>query len=122
MNNIRPLTKGGNMVKETLKYENTAKIGDTIKAYDFARYGEKESYIQGIVVEKGMCDDKYYACYKIKLTKRLVAGKDRTQSTIDAGADVWYVPFETCDDTREFRNPELQKKVLTRVVKIKEAA
>ena len=118
---MRTTTKG-NIMTKTLKYENTANIGDTIKAYDFARYGEKDTYIQGIVVDKGQCDDKYYACYKIKLTKRLVAGKDRTQSTIDAGADVWYVPFETCMDTREFTNPKLQEKVLTRVIKVKEAA
>jgi len=115
-------TMKGNITMETLKYENIANIGDTIKAYDFARYGEKETYIQGIVVEKGMCDDKYYACYKIKLTKRLVGGEDVTQKTIDAGADVWYVPFETSDDDREFSNPKLQEKVLPRVTKIKEAA
>jgi len=52
----------------------------------------------------------------------LVGGEDRTQSTIDAGADVWYVPFETSDDDIEFSNPKLQEKVLPRVTKIKEAA
>ena len=107
------------MVKETLKYENTANIGDTIRGYDFARLGYNDSYIEGTVVDKGQCDDKYYACYKIKLTKRLVGGKDRTQSTIDAGADVWYVPFETNDDTW---NVSTDTKKIKRVTKVKEAA
>ena len=119
---MRTITMKGNTMTKTLKYENTANIGDTIKAYDFARYGEKESYIQGIVVDKGQCDDKYYVCYKIKLTKRLVGGDDVTQKTIDAGADVWYVPFETSDDDREFSDAKLQEKVLPRVTKVKEAA
>jgi len=119
---MRTITMKGNTMTKTLKYENTANIGDTIRGYDFARLGYNDSYIEGLVVDKGQCDDKYYACYKIKLTKRLVGGKDRTQSTIDAGADIWYVPFETSDDDREFSNPKLQEKVLPRVTKVKEAA
>lgn len=111
-------TTKGNITMKTLKYENTANIGDTIRGYDFARLGYNDSYIEGTVVEKGMCDDKYYACYKIKLTKRLVGGKDRTQSTIDAGADIWYVPFQTNDD--EWNPSDIQ--TVERVIKVKEAA
>jgi len=102
-----------------MMFENVADLGDKIRAYDFAQFGEKASFIEGTVVDKGSCDDKYYACYKIKLTKRLVAGKDVTTKTISAGADVWYVPFETNDDEDEKkRYPEK----ITRVMKVKEAA
>jgi len=116
---MRTITMKGNTMTKTLKYENTANIGDTIRGYDFARLGYNDSYIEGLVVDKGQCDDKYYACYKIKLTKRLVSGEDRTQSTIDAGADIWYVPFETNDDTW---NVSTDIKKIERVTKVKEAA
>ena len=53
-----------------MMFENVANLGDKIRAYDFAQFGEKASFIEGTVVDKGSCDDKYYACYKIKLTKR----------------------------------------------------
>ena len=51
-------------------FENVADLGDKIRAYDFAQFGEKASFIEGTVVDKGSCDDKYYACYKIKLTSQ----------------------------------------------------
>ena len=102
-----------------MMFENVADLGDKIRAYDFAQFGEKASFIEGTVVDKGSCDDKYYACYKIKLTKRLVAGKDVTTKTISAGADVWYVPFETNDDTW---NVSTDTKKIERVTKVKEAA
>jgi len=93
-------TMKGNITMKTLKYENTANIGDTIKAYDFARYGEKESYIQGIVVDKGMLANKNYYSYQIKITKVVKNGKDVTE---DADYKYSYVPFETSDDRDDLK-------------------
>jgi len=108
--------KGEN--KMTLKYENTANVGDVIRAYDFANYGNNECYLEGLVVDKGLCDDKYYACYKVKLTKKISGNKDITDRVLLKGADVWYVPFETCDDNYVYSDDKLNDIKITRIVKL----
>ena len=96
-------------------FENVAKVGDTIRAYDFAQYGINECYIEGVVLDKGTCDNKYYKCFKIQLTKKIVKDKDITKDTKDK---IWYVPFETSMDDIE---KKYYPKGITRVMKIKEA-
>jgi hypothetical protein len=99
--------KGVNM--KHMKHETVANVGDTIRANDFMpREGMNDCYIQGKVIEKGNCDDKYYACYKISLTKRVMNGKDITPKIEDK---IWYVPFEIDFDEHD-----------QRVVKVKERA
>ena len=97
-------------------FENVAKVGDKIRAYDFAQFGINSCYIEGTVVAKGTCDNKYYQCFKIQPSKKIARGKDVTKDTKDK---IWYVPFETShDDIEEKYYP----KGLTRVMKIKEDA
>ena len=41
----------------TLKFENTAEVGDTIKAFDFEPIpGRGQSFIMGVVTAKGMTE------------------------------------------------------------------
>lgn len=70
-----------------LKYQNLAKIGDRIRAYDFM--GRKEAYIEGTVTAKGMAPGGYYA-YTIDIEKD-GAGFGRE-------GDQGYIPFETSLD------------------------
>ena len=96
-----------------LMFENIANTGEQIRAYDFAQFGEDTCYIEGTVLTKGTCDDKYYSCYKILLNKRIVKGKDVTEKTKDK---IWYVPFETNDDVEESKR---YPNKITRVMKVK---
>ena len=107
---------GNPLAQKKLMFEDVASVGDQIRAYDFAQFGEAACYLEGTVLSKGTCDEKYYACYKIQLTKRLVNGKNVTEKTKDK---IWYVPFESSDDADEKNR---YPKKITRVMKIKEAA
>ena len=80
----------------TLKYENTAQIGDTIKAYDHEPMeGRRDRYVEGVVIEKGMIPYRDfgggYAAYTIRVTA------DATFTKPDhnrIGLEV-FVPFES---------------------------
>ena len=80
----------------TLKYENTAQIGDTIRAYDHQPIpGRTERYVEGVVTSKGMIPYRDfaggYAAYTITVTV------DATFTKPDhnrIGVDV-YVPYES---------------------------
>ena len=97
-----------------MMFKNVAKVGDKIRAYDFAQFGINSCYIEGTVLDKGNVDNKYYACYKIQLTKKIVKGKNVTKNTEDK---IWYVPFETTDDAFD---KKVYPKGITRVMKIDE--
>ena len=93
------------MQKTNLKHENVANVGDKIRANDFMpREGRNACYIEGTVIEKGTCDDKYYSCYKISLTKKIFDGKDLTDKVKDK---IWYVPFEIDFDEHDTRIQKL---------------
>jgi hypothetical protein len=54
---------------QMLKFQNIAKIGDTIRAYDFKpMVGREDCFVEGKVVTKGALDCGYDA-YCIKVTK-----------------------------------------------------
>ena len=55
-----------------LKYENLAKIGDTIRSFDFA--GCKDSYIEGKVIN--IDDDRGYKYYAVKVAKDTLANRE----------------------------------------------
>ena len=82
-----------------LKFENTAKIGDEIKAYDFDPARVKgETFVQGVVIDKGDFD-RGYMCYQIKLTNRFINDKDVTNTEDEK---IWYIPYQV--DLFEFDN------------------
>jgi hypothetical protein len=48
-----------------LKFSNIAKVGDTIRAYDFKPMkGREDCYVEGVVVK---VDNKGYDCYVIEV-------------------------------------------------------
>ena len=74
----------------TLKYENTAQIGDTIKAFDFEPMpGRRDRYVEGVVVEKGTFGYGYKA-YLIECTVDVAFAGDHNR----VGEQV-IVPFES---------------------------
>ena len=79
-----------------MKYENTAEIGDVIKAFDFQPMpGRGNCYITGKVLEKGNIE-MGYAAYKIEVTGQMWDGKP----TDRAVGEIFYVPFETSMEDR----------------------
>lgn len=76
-----------------MKFENTAQIGDTIKAFDFQPMeGRSDRFIIGRVVEKGTIYHPQfgvpmYKGYTIEIT-------DAAREDDPRIGDVGYVPFE----------------------------
>ena len=113
---------------EKLMYEEVANIGDTIRGYDWCpSEAGVESYFEGVVFAKGktkLATNRYggwHYVYSIKMTKRIIAGKDKTNSRggLREGRTV-YVPFESSDD--KYWLEEYHKLGLTgRVEKIRDA-
>ncbi len=96
------------------KYEDIAKVGDVIKAYDFERIpGYPDSYVIGKVVAKGEnIDDKPYACFKVALIQKAEKEADGTIDDYTAvclakGAFHWYIPFEIAGDDYDGRIEKL---------------
>jgi hypothetical protein len=80
-----------------LKFETTANIGDTIKAFDFEPCeGRADKFLQGVVLEKGWVgateQDRFLA-YTVGVTD------SHKESRI---GEVMYVPFEV--DFDDFDN------------------
>jgi hypothetical protein len=78
----------------TLKYENTAQVGDVIRAYDFEPFpGRRDRYVEGIVLCKTI---KYGAAVYI------ICGMVDTMCDDDSDStrvgDHISVPFETIMD------------------------
>lgn len=49
-----------------LKFENTAEIGDCIRAYDFEPMpGREDRFVEGTVVDKGYHPTEGYKCFTI---------------------------------------------------------
>lgn len=71
-----------------LKFANIAKVGDTIRAYDFKpMVGREDCFVEGVV---GKVDNKGYDCYVITVTK------DSWSDAEDKGrvGKEVFVPFE----------------------------
>ena len=78
-----------------LKYENTAEIGDVIKAFDVQPMpGRGNCYITGKVLEKGIV--KQYAAYQSEVTGQM---RDGTPTDRQVG-EIMFVPFETSMEDR----------------------
>jgi hypothetical protein len=75
---------------EMMKFEDTAEVGDLIKAFDFQPMSDREdSYIVGHVTDKGLCENGYLA-YTINVIHRVIGG-DIDDSHPETHS---YVPFE----------------------------
>ena len=75
-----------------LKFENLAEVGQKIRAFDFI--GNKEAYVEGVVLEKGWIKHptlgyEMYQGYSVRVEK------DGVQESFGREGDIAYVPFET---------------------------
>ena len=79
---------------EMMKFEETAEVGDLIKAFDFQpRSDLEDSYIVGHVTDKGMCENGYLA-YTINVIHRVIGGVIDDSTSAKYSWDKGYVPFE----------------------------
>jgi hypothetical protein len=78
------------MEREMMKFQETAEIGDLIKAYDFKPMSDRgDSYIVGKVTDKGMAMGLYMA-YTVDVIHRVIGGENADRDV----ANTSYVPFE----------------------------
>lgn len=78
-----------------LKFENTANIGDTIKAYDFEPMeGRQERYLVGKVIDKGQSRQNGCSSYTVKITQQSEGNVYEIGQTV-------CVPFECTFDYDE---------------------
>lgn len=74
-----------------LKFENTANVGEFIRAYDFKpMIGREDCFVEGQVVE---CDntERGYSAFKIRVSKEVFSGEHVNDNLV--GRFV-YVPHE----------------------------
>lgn len=80
-----------------LKYENTAEIGDVIKAYDYEPMeGRPSRFIVGRVIKKGDVVHPEYGVSMFKGFHIEITDADRNDDS--RIGDIGYVPFETTFD------------------------
>ena len=91
-----------------MKFENTANVGDTIRAYDFQPMTDRpDSYLVGEVIAKGPIfakpknDREVYLCdgYTVRVTESVTGSEMYDAERV--GAEM-YVPFEMM--MRDFDN------------------
>lgn len=71
-----------------LKFENTADINDTIKAFDFEPMeGRKDCFLVGKVIAKGQHPEANYKCYTVEVTAQ-------SEDNIYEIGQTVYVPFQ----------------------------
>ena len=62
-----------------LKFQNIAKVGQTIRAYDFKpMVGRNDCFVEGVVL--AVDNSQGYKAFKIRVTKDVFDGKEFTQS------------------------------------------
>ena len=73
-----------------LKFEKAAKIGQTIRAYDFKpMVGRNDCYLEGKVVSKGLTKAGFDG-FTIEVIKTVFDGQ--VKETLDG--EIGYIPFE----------------------------
>lgn len=79
-------------VKEALKYENVAEVGDVIRSYNFR--GVDNCYIEGVVLRKGDVHPEMHGVmfFEFRCTKAVRKGQTKEKAV----GELFYAPFETC--------------------------
>jgi hypothetical protein len=87
-----------------MKHSNKAKIGDTIRAYDFMPMaGRGDAYVEGIV-ENDRSTEPGYLAYKITVTADKFTGDVETEANRDNRiGQIVYVPHEVSFMEYDFR-------------------
>lgn len=76
-----------------LKFENVAKVGDYIRAYDFKPMrGRMDCYVEGDVLE--ITNEQGYKAFKIKVRNDVFGGEMQEEEGQTRNGKIVFVPME----------------------------
>lgn len=92
-----------------LKFENVAKVGDIIRAYDFKPCaGRDDAFIEGVVIDANN-NEQGFKSFKVEVTAdKFLKYETKANKKNRVGA-IMYVPFETGFMEFDFRVINLSK-------------
>jgi hypothetical protein len=86
-----------------LKFEKVAKVGDTIRAYDFKPCaGRDDAFIEGIV-EQTNCTEPGFMSYKITVTADKFVKFETKANKKNRIGKIMFVPYQTSFMEFDFR-------------------
>lgn len=92
-----------------LKFENVAKVGDIIRAYDFKPCaGRDDAFIEGIVIDDNNTESGFKS-FKIEVTADKFRKYETKANKKNRVGAIMYVPFETSFMEFDFRVINLSK-------------
>ncbi len=92
-----------------LKFANIAKVGDVIRAYDFAPCaGRDDAFIEG-VVEQANCNEPGYNCYKVTVTADKFQKYETKANKKNRVGKIVFVPHQTSFMEFDFRVVNLSR-------------
>ena len=92
-----------------LKFANIAKVGDIIRAYDFAPCaGRDDAFIEG-VVEQANCNEPGYNCYKVTVTADKFQKYETKANKKNRIGKIVFVPHQTSFMEFDFRVVNLSR-------------
>ena len=92
-----------------LKFENIAKVGDVIRAYDFTPMaGRDDAFIEG-VVEQANCNEPGFNAYKITVTAEKWIKYETKATKKNRVGKIVFVPHQTTFGEFDFRIVNLSK-------------
>lgn len=92
-----------------LKFENVAKVGDIIRAYDFKPCaGRDDAFIEG-VVEQANCNEPGFNSYKITVTVDKFHKHETKVTARNRIGQIAFVPHQTSFHEFDFRIINLSK-------------
>jgi hypothetical protein len=93
-----------------LKFDGVAKVGDVIRAYDFAPMaGRDDAYIEG-VVENANCNELGFSSFKVTvIADKFIGGVKTKKSKNNRIGQIMFVPHQTGFFDFDFRVINLSK-------------
>ena len=92
-----------------LKFEGIAKVGDTIRAYDFKPMaGRDDAFIEG-VVENANCNEPGFNCFKVTVTVDKFQKYETKANKKNRVGAIMFVPHQTSFHEFDFRVVNLSK-------------
>ena len=92
-----------------LKFENIAKVGDVIRAYDFKPCaGRDDAFIEG-VVENANCNEPGFKCFKVTVTADKFEKYETKSNKKNRIGQIVFVPHQTSFSECDFRIVNLSK-------------
>ena len=92
-----------------LKFENIAKVGDVIRAYDFKPMaGRDDAFIEG-VVEQANCNESGFNSYKVTVLVDKFKRYETKASPRNRVGQIVFVPHQTSFSEFDFRVVNLSR-------------